>query len=629
MLLKIKALLHLKIYQLYTYNMQELNIIELIEKGPLSKLSNVCNNKLLIKIKEYFTNYEQQLFISNFYCYLNYDPNIEFVIDLDNIWKWIGFGQKDTAKRLMEKYLIENTDYKIFAPNLAGAKKEQRGGHNKEIIMMTINAFKRICLKAGTKKACEIHNYYLKIEDILTELINEDAIELKQQLEQKDNIIQDIQRNTQLIIETAKIENQKNVEKAIVSQFPVNTECIYIGTIDNTNEEGEKLIKFGHSNDLGTRVSYHHHNSYNNFILIHAFKVKNRTEIENLIKLHPKIKKQLRKINIQGKNKTEILSYDSCFTIDKLIYYIKEIIRIKTYSLENFDKLLLENEQLKSENEKLKEEAIKLSVSNNDLSLEISQLKQTNAILIDKTRIVEESVFQTYTEDVILTKFHTFINKMCIVRNDVEESSVNIESHFRIWNREKPKKEVFHAFKDYLDRRFKPSRVTMNGQLVNGYIGVKLLEIKHKKKFASPVPIESFIFQVCRFNPCGKIFNTTLLTEYRKWKKSVSIDIGESDLKEIKEYLDSSEYTLKATVWTSEGSNEGYYGIMLKTDDPPCKKTSSTGKAVEKRELSSGTLIGRWDTIAKAAKYENISAAKMSRSVKNRTEYNDYYYCTS
>ena len=53
---------------------------------------------------------------------------------------------------------------------------------------MTINAFKRICLKAGTKKASEIHNYYLKIEDILTELMNEDAIELKHQLEQK-NII--------------------------------------------------------------------------------------------------------------------------------------------------------------------------------------------------------------------------------------------------------------------------------------------------------------------------------------------------------------------------------------------------------------------------------------------------------
>jgi hypothetical protein len=68
---------------------------------------------------------------------------------------------------------------------------------------------------------------------------------------------------------------------------------------------------------------------------------------------------------------------------------------------------------------------------------------------------------------------------------------------------------------------------------------------------------------------------------------------------------------------------------MLKTDDPPCKKTSSTGKVVEKREIRSGILLGKWDTIAKAAISENISAAKMSRNIKNRIEYDDYYYCTA
>ena len=126
------------------------------------------------------------------------------------------------------------------------------------------------------------------------------------------------------------------------------------------------------------------------------------------------------------------------------------------------------------------------------------------------------------------------------------------------------------------------------------------------------------------------MLNNTLLNEYHKWKKSVGIDIMDKDLEEIKEYLDSLEYTLKATVWTTEGSNEGYYGIMLKTNNPPCKKTSSTGKAIEKRELKTNLLLGKWDTIAKAANFENISAAKMSRSVKNKIEYNnDYYYCAA
>ena len=74
--------------------MQSLNIVNLIESNPITKLSNNYNGKLLCKIKEKFTEMEQQLFVSSFYCYLNYNSTTDFVIDLDNIWKWLGFTQK-------------------------------------------------------------------------------------------------------------------------------------------------------------------------------------------------------------------------------------------------------------------------------------------------------------------------------------------------------------------------------------------------------------------------------------------------------------------------------------------------------------------------------------------------------
>jgi hypothetical protein len=58
--------------------MQEtLNIVELIENNPIAKISSAYNSKLLLKIQESFTGFEQQLFISNFYCYLNYDCIID------------------------------------------------------------------------------------------------------------------------------------------------------------------------------------------------------------------------------------------------------------------------------------------------------------------------------------------------------------------------------------------------------------------------------------------------------------------------------------------------------------------------------------------------------------------------
>ena len=39
--------------------MQELNIVELIESNPISKLSHTYNSKLITKIQENFTGFEQ------------------------------------------------------------------------------------------------------------------------------------------------------------------------------------------------------------------------------------------------------------------------------------------------------------------------------------------------------------------------------------------------------------------------------------------------------------------------------------------------------------------------------------------------------------------------------------------
>ena len=98
-------------------------------------------------------------------------------------------------------------------------------------------------------------------------------------------------------------------------------------------------------------------------------------------------------------------------------------------------------------------------------------------------------------------------------------------------------------------------------------------------------------------------------------------------MKELKEYLNNSEHVIKSTVWTSDGSNEGYYGIMLKSEENIYRRTSSTGKNIEKRDTNNN-IIAKWETIAKAAVAENMSAAKMSRCVKARIQFGDFYYCT-
>ena len=601
--------------------MSSLNIIELIESNPISKLSNVYNGKLLTKIKDTFTDFEQQLFVSSFYCYLNYNKNTDFVVDLDNVWKWLGFSQKIDAKRLLEKNFTAGIDYKNLSlkPTKASVNEEKWGGHNKQTILLTIKCFKSLCLKAQTKKAGEIHEYYMKMEEVLHDIVEEETDELRLQLQQKDNIILEIKETS----DQDKIQLKKEREQATIIQFPVNTECIYIGTIDNTNGANEKLIKFGHTNDLKTRLN-DHRKTYENFQLITAFRVQNKVEIEGLIKTSVKIRRQIRSIEINGKNKLEIIAYDlTNFTIDKLTNYIKDIIYSKTYSIDNFNKLIKQNEELENkirdlekENEELKE---KLSVK--VLNKTASAITNADNLFVYQNELIPEND--------LTTTFNEFIDTMCIVRHDVDEMSINMEGQLRIWLKTKPKKEIFHAFKHYLDTRFKEARLLKQKndkqQSVRGYIGVMLKPIEYKKQFTGNA-IETFLFQSCVFSPSDKILNSVLFEDYERWNQELLKDTTDNDIKELKDYLSTCAYVVKSVVWTEFGSNDGYYGLTLKNKGYVKKIVNVTGKKVEKVELSSGTVLQTWLTIIKAADAESFSASKMSKGIKNQTIYNDYFY---
>ena len=128
------------------------DIVNLIENNPITKLNGNYQSKLITKVQNNFNNYEQQIFLSSFYCYLNHDYKNDFVIDLDNVWQWLGFNQKVKAKILLENHFTINKDYKLLLSHMGKqnnidfvttkAKEDTRGGHNKEIIMLNIEKLK-------------------------------------------------------------------------------------------------------------------------------------------------------------------------------------------------------------------------------------------------------------------------------------------------------------------------------------------------------------------------------------------------------------------------------------------------------------------------------------------------------
>ena len=315
--------------------MDTFNIVDLIENNPITKLSTTYQNTLLTKIQAKFTDTEQQLFVASFYGFLKYDATNDFVIDLDDVWKWVGFAQKVKAKSLLEHHFVVDKDY-IILPSQPGKQSEHiRGGHNKEIFMLNVSTFKRFCLKAGTKKADAIHDYYIKLEELLHEVVQEESTELKTQLEQN-----------QILLDKSEKTAEKIREKTLLEHFGRNTQCVYYGSIDNLSDTSEKLLKFGNSNNLAGRVAQHREN-YTNFRLLNAFKVDNKIQVENEMKDHPLFVERQRTITIKSKKYIELLSMnDLTFTIlDKTI---RDIILSNECNPDNFKKLLEENKRLKT-----------------------------------------------------------------------------------------------------------------------------------------------------------------------------------------------------------------------------------------------------------------------------------------
>jgi phage anti-repressor protein len=143
------------------------------------------NDPLIVKIKRHLDIEQQELFIQSFYIYLNYDVEKDFVVDLDNIYTWLGYSRKDPAKRLLQAKFTENVDYRLLHRSHTSVERS-RGGHNKETILMTVNTFKRFCIKADTKKADDIQKYYIKMEKVMHDFTLEQLKEKNLLLEQKE-----------------------------------------------------------------------------------------------------------------------------------------------------------------------------------------------------------------------------------------------------------------------------------------------------------------------------------------------------------------------------------------------------------------------------------------------------------
>ena len=118
-------------------------------------------------LKDYLKKYStiNSKFIDDFFDLYNYETTQnDFVININIISKWLKSTKGHIKETLIRTY-IKNVDYKI-------KKGTSTGGRPAEIIMVTPECFKRLCMSSKTLKAEEVRTYFIEIEKNLDKYKN-------------------------------------------------------------------------------------------------------------------------------------------------------------------------------------------------------------------------------------------------------------------------------------------------------------------------------------------------------------------------------------------------------------------------------------------------------------------------
>ena len=220
------------------------------------------DDRLLALLKEKLNTDEQKLFVDSFKMFLRYgnDPTA-FVVNFDDVWKWIGFTRKNNAKRLLISKYVNKIDYieqtsqteggftsdenEVLLPkeqNFLETTTVSKNGRPTVNILLTVQAFKDFCMSADTPEGKRVRNYYLTMENInhqyILQLVHEEKIRLLEETKLNEAKKSELERHN--VLKEAH-KNQKVVYVMKLKTFENGHHIIKIGQTDNIAERNTAL----------------------------------------------------------------------------------------------------------------------------------------------------------------------------------------------------------------------------------------------------------------------------------------------------------------------------------------------------------------------------------------------------
>jgi len=195
-----------------------------------------------------------------------FEKYYDFLIDSEILRKWLKISIKqDFVNTIKNSYKI-NVDYKLEKIK----KLEGSGGHNKEIITLTPEATKKICLMTKSKVGNDVRQYFIDLELAFYKFKNHIIESLNKKIEQLENNMK------------PKIPASGHSTKGLIYVFRA------LNTMNAT------LYKIGRTVNSKKRFNSHNSPLANDLEIIMTYEADNIEQLESCIKAMMK-KAQYRK----------------------------------------------------------------------------------------------------------------------------------------------------------------------------------------------------------------------------------------------------------------------------------------------------------------------------------------------
>jgi phage anti-repressor protein len=131
----------------------------------------------ILSLKDFIKKYStlSNDFIDDFYTIYDFNEynNNDLIINIDIVAKWLNSKKGKIKETLVNSYHI-NIDYKISKQ----IQNKKISKSNKEIILLTPDSFKRLCLLSKTKKGEEVRTYFIELEKLINNYTQENKLHM-------------------------------------------------------------------------------------------------------------------------------------------------------------------------------------------------------------------------------------------------------------------------------------------------------------------------------------------------------------------------------------------------------------------------------------------------------------------